>query len=101
MTPADLALRIVALAKSLGWETTTAGEFRSAHPDLPAGFPNVVMCKDGQTITATLVPDGSWCSDLEGQWIDALGQRGADAFPWRPADLADGTVEWVLQGEPS
>lgn len=61
-----------------------------------AGFPDLVLCRDGRLIFAELKSDRGTPTAAQQEWLAALRKvKGVEVYLWRPADWEQ--IERVLQ----
>lgn len=87
ITEKQFEAQVKDLAKLLGWKYYHT--WRSIHS--PAGFPDVVMVRNGLVIFAELKSEKGKMSEAQEQWIDELKvvanhSLGVMAFVWKPSD---------------
>jgi len=61
----------------------------------PAGFPDLVMCRRRRMVVAELKSSSGRVTAEQHEWLDAIGEAGAETYVWRPADLRE--AEEVLR----
>ena len=71
------------------WRTAVEGD--------GAGFPDLVLARNGRIIIAELKSDRGTVSDEQQKWLDAFGEsdRRVTVTVWRPRDWA--TIERMLR----
>ena len=98
MTEVELQGKIRRLAKLRGF-THIYHTHMSKRSD--AGFPDLVMIKDGRLLFAELKKQkGSRTTPEQLEWLSALTEAGVENYLWRPSDLIDGTIDRILRGTP-
>lgn len=92
ITEKQFEAQVKDLAKIFGW--LYYHTWRSIHS--PAGFPDVVMVRQGRLIFAELKSEKGKLSDKQQEWIDALrdGQKFApmpnwEVYAWRPHQIEE------------
>ena len=74
---------IVELAKLTGWRIYHAFDSRRSE----AGFPDLVMTRDGRILFAELKTERGRVSEAQREWLTALAScPGLEIYVWRPAD---------------
>jgi hypothetical protein len=95
ITEAQFQQRIVDLATLTGWHVThfravyTGGRWRTPLTG-HAGFPDLVLARNGVVLHAELKTDKGRHTDEQQTWLDALGEH---ARIWRPGDWPTIVVE--------
>jgi len=87
LTEKQFEAQVKQLARMFGW--LYYHTWRSIHS--PAGFPDIVMVRDGTVIFAELKSEKGKVSEHQEEWITALervakGSVGAQVYVWRPSD---------------
>lgn len=114
MTEAQLQAAVVELAELLRWRVChfhdsrrDIGGGRQVGDRLSAGWPDLVLCRDGHIVFAELKAQDGRLKQPQREWLDQLGavSVGCDrvqVFLWRPAHWAAGHIEAVLRttGQP-
>jgi hypothetical protein len=81
LTEKEWMAQVVELAKVLG--------FRVYHPWLSIrserGFPDLTLCKPGRLVFIELKTDKGKVTPKQLEWLVALGEAGAEAYVFRPA----------------
>ena len=102
MSEAELQKAVIALAQRLGWRVahfrtsrTQSGGWATAVQGDGAGFPDLVLAKDGVVLFAELKASGGRLSATQSAWLRTLPR--AITFLWWPQDWFDGTIESVLR----
>ena len=124
MTEKELQRRVMRLAKELGWRRfhvkpapmrNRKGRYITP-VDGEAGFPDLVLVRDGRLLFAELKSERGQLSAEQMAWRHQLQQveassgmhvenlatgfgvdcRNVQVFVWRPQDWDDGTIEQVL-----
>ena len=76
---------VLDMAETFGWEVFHDGDSRRSN----AGFPDLVLVKDGRIIFAELKREkGAYPSKAQMNWLALLGQAAGDnvmAVLWRPS----------------
>ncbi len=85
MTERELQDAIIEVAKLTGWMVYHT--WRSDHS--PAGFPDLVLVRDGRLIFAELKSAKGKLTVNQRQWLRALERAGQEVYVWYPADLDD------------
>lgn len=90
MTEAALQVRVIALARQLGYLAYHTHDSRRSQP----GYPDLhlVSVKRGVSLFRELKRERGRISAAQQAWLVALRAAGADVGVWRPTDLLDGTV---------
>jgi VRR-NUC domain len=72
-----------------GWRTPVQAD--------GAGFPDLVMVRNGELIVAELKSERGQLSAAQSEWLEAFRRVGGvtGVYLWRPADWPE--VEWVLR----
>lgn len=83
MTERELQDTIIECARVCGW--LTYHTWRSDHS--PAGFPDLVLVRDGRLIYAELKSAKGKLTVNQRQWIRALERAGQEVYVWYPHDL--------------
>ena len=85
LTEADFQGLVLDVAETFGWEVFHDGDSRRSN----AGFPDLVLVKDGRIIFAELKREtGAYPSKPQMIWLALLGQAAGDnvmAVLWRPS----------------
>lgn len=107
ISEADLQKAIIDLAHLLRWRVAhfraaqTGERWMTAVSADGAGFPDLVMARDGRVVIAELKAAKGRISDAQAEWIAELRPEMAGArlrvFVWRPADWTEGRIEAVLR----
>ena len=109
MTEAQLQDAILETAALLGWlcyharpARTGAGWRTAAQGNGAAGFPDVVMARDGRLIFAELKSGRGKLSAAQEEWrvrLERVGSLNAGVWyvVWTPADWTAGVVEETLR----
>lgn len=109
MTETQLQSAVIELAQWLGWRVAhfraakTAQGWRTAVEGNGAGFPDLVLVRNGHVIFAELKAAKGRHSPEQREWLDALlavsvGSHRVWVFDdWRPAQWIDGTIEDALR----
>ena len=97
LTEADFQGLVLDVAETFGWEVFHDGDSRRSN----AGFPDLVLVKDGRIIFAELKREkNSYPSKPQMNWLALLGQAAGDnvmAVLWRPSSNWQGILsgkEW-------
>ena len=89
MTEAQFQSRVIRLAKSLGWRVAhfravkVRDRFMTPVAADGAGFPDLVLARDGLVIHRELKTDKGRQSPKQREWANAMG---ANYSVWRPRD---------------
>jgi hypothetical protein len=108
MTEAELQSAVVECAQLLGWRVAHFRPARTAHGwRTPvgadgAGFPDLVMVRDGSVLVVELKSATGQLTPEQRVWLAAFEAAAARhpsvrSFVWRPADWLDGTIEEALR----
>lgn len=101
----DWQRQVIDLAQLCGWRVAHFRPARTEHGwRTPveadgAGFPDLVLVRDGVVIFAELKADRGRVSDAQEAWIEALSKVDDEAFGhvrtfvWRPADFDEVRAE--------
>lgn len=99
VTEEQFTAEVVELAGLFGWHVMhprparrAGGEWRTAMQG-DAGFPDLVLARDGEVIVAELKTNRGRTTAAQDAWIEALG---AFAEVWRPRDMD--AIESRLRG---
>ena len=80
---ASLLAKVTQVAELYGWKLYHT--WRSNHSE--AGFPDLVLAKDGRLIFAELKRDDKGPDLNQQEWLSELGQVSAvEVYLWRPRD---------------
>jgi hypothetical protein len=79
-------------AEQLGWLVVHFPRMQGN----PAGFPDLLMFRGGQTILAELKTERGKLSDFQTRWLLDLDAHGIRCFMWRPSDWDE--IEATLRG---
>ena len=100
MSEAELQGAVIELARRLGWRSahfrasrTQSGGWATAVQGDGAGFPDLVLARDGRVLFIELKSEKGRTSSEQRLWLHEL----PDAFVFRPADWTSGTIERVLR----
>ena len=95
LTEAQFQGLVLGVAETLGWEAFHDGDSRRSN----AGFPDLVLVKDGRIIFAELKREkNAYPSKAQMNWLALLGKAAGDnvlAVLWRPSS----NWQKVLSGE--
>lgn len=85
--PADVSEKeflqtVINLAKQNGWLVYHTWNSRKS----AAGFPDLVLLRNGVLIVAELKVGANTVSPAQQQWLDAFAAAGIAALVWRPED---------------
>lgn len=101
MSEAELQRAVIECARALGWRVahfrpaqTRAGRWVTPVSADGAGFPDLVLARNGVVLFVELKTEKGRMSDEQAKWRLALPAM----FLWRPADWVSGHVERVLRG---
>lgn len=104
MNEAQLQEAVIECAQVLRWRVA---HFRAAKTDKGwrtpvsadgAGFPDLVLVRDGRLIFAELKGDGGNTRPSQQTWLYTLEQTAAEVYVWKPADWTSGRIEAALRG---
>ncbi len=90
---AALQAAVIEMAKLYGWlvHHTRAVQLPSGRWATPiqghAGFPDLVLVRDGETIFVELKSAIGRTSDWQDKWIAALQEAQQEVHIWRPKDI--------------
>lgn len=93
MTEGDLQAQIIAAAQTHRWHVA---HFRPARTELGwrtpvaadgAGFPDLVLVRNGRLIFAELKSERGRISDAQEAWLARLAEADVEVYVWRPTDL--------------
>lgn len=106
MSEADLQAAVIELAKRLGWRCAhfRAAQIRPGRYVTPvsgdgAGFPDLVMLRDGRIVAAELKTARGRVSAEQQLWLAEFRQvLGVAVHVWRPAHWLSGEIENTLRG---
>lgn len=109
MTERELQTSVIQCARLFGWRVAhfrpaqTKRGWRTPVEADGAGFPDLVLIRDGRLLFVELKSDTGKISGDQQAWLDALERvAAADLFDhvevhvWRPADWMTGRVERTL-----
>lgn len=87
--------QVLDLAKLQGWAWYHTHDSRRS----PAGFPDLVLCRD-RLILAELKTDSGRLTRDQRQWLARLADAGAEAYVWRPRDFEEvrSALTWRVVG---
>ena len=95
MTEETFQLSVIQVAKDMGWLLFHDFDSRRS----TAGFPDLVMTRNGRTIFAELKSQKGRIRTEQKQWIAELEKtQGVEVYLWRPSNM-DQIVE-TLMGHP-
>jgi len=104
ISEAELQAAVIDLAHFLGWRVAhfrpalTGGRWSTPVSADGAGFPDLVMARNGEVVVAELKSEKGRISPAQKAWLLALGWSGnCRIFVWRPADWFSGAVEAALR----
>jgi hypothetical protein len=109
VSEAELQQAVIELARLLGWRVAhfrpalTLHGYRTPVEADGAGFPDLVLVRDGRLIFAELKSRGRRLGVAQTIWADRLAlvaaaSAGAVAFVvWNPDDWAEGLIELALR----
>lgn len=81
---AELMGAISVAARINGWLVYHTHDSRRSE----AGFPDLVMVRDGELLAAELKSQRGKVTDAQQRWLDQLATvPGCEAYLWRPSDL--------------
>ena len=84
MTEDTFQTSVIQIAKDTGWMLFHDYDSRRS----TAGFPDLVMTRDGRTIFAELKSQKGRVKAAQQEWLDALDKtEGLEVFLWRPSDM--------------
>ncbi len=81
---------VLDLARLTGWRCYHTHDSRRS----AAGFPDLVMARDGRVLFAELKSEAGRVSPAQRDWLTALASC-AEVFVWRPSDWSQ--IEWTLR----
>ena len=100
MTEAQLQAAVIDAAHTFGWlvhhvkpARTPDGKYLTRIAG-DAGFPDLVLARDGVVLFIELKSAVGSCSAMQLNWLEALGER---THIWRPADWTTGAVVEALR----
>lgn len=107
MTERELQKGVIDCARLFGWRVAhfraaqTARGWRTPVEADGAGFPDLVLVRDGRLLFVELKGDGGRVRTEQADWLTALHKVGipVEAHVWRPTDWTDGTIEQTLRPE--
>jgi len=83
VTEKDFQRTVLELAKLTGWQTYHTFDSRRSE----AGFPDLVLARDGRIIAAELKTESGRVTEAQRDWLTALAScPGVEVFVWRPSD---------------
>ena len=85
VTEKEFDKQVRELSDIYGWKRYHT--YRSKHS--PAGFPDLVLVRDGRLIFAELKSEMGRLTPAQGEWLTALRQAGAEAYVWYPSQLQE------------
>ena len=92
LTEADFQGLVLGVAETFGWEVFHDGDSRRSN----AGFPDLVLVKDGRIIFAELKREkGAYPSKAQMKWQSVLGKAAGDNVMvalWRPSSNWQGVL---------
>ena len=95
MTEETFQASVIKVAKEMGWMLFHDNDSRRS----AAGFPDLVMTRDGRTIFAELKSQQGRIRTEQTQWMAELEKtQGVEVYLWRPSDM-DQILE-TLMGHP-
>lgn len=99
MTERELQDNVIACAETLGWLVYHTHDSRRS----PAGFPDLVLARDGRLILAELKTERGRVRAEQAAWLAALGEvdanrGGVEVYIWRPSHWLSGEIEAILRG---
>ena len=99
---AEFACQVIALAKLHGWRVMHQRPARTLHGwrtavQGDAGFPDVVLLRDGVLIVAELKADDGRLTPEQAAWLDAFRLAGIGGGVWRPRNWP--LIELTLRRE--
>lgn len=74
--------QVTALAAKAGWLVYHTYDSRRSQ----AGFPDLVMLRDGRCVVAELKSERGRLTDDQVRWVAAWDATDAEVFVWRPSD---------------
>lgn len=104
MTEAQLQELVISLARCYHWRVA---HFRAARTNKGyrtpvaadgAGFPDLLMLKNGRLVVVELKSDTGKVARRQEEWLEAFYWADAEIATWRPADWINGEILRVLSG---
>jgi hypothetical protein len=104
VTERELQKGVIDCARIFGWRVAhfraaqTARGWRTPVEADGAGFPDLVLVRDGRLIFAELKGDGGRIRSEQAEWLTALHKVGipVEAHVWTPEDWTSGRIEQIL-----
>lgn len=81
-TEAQFMAAVVQFAEQMAWLVVHFPRMQGN----PAGFPDLLMFRDGQTILAELKTERGKLSVNQARWLLDFDARGIRCYVWRPSD---------------
>jgi hypothetical protein len=94
MKEAELQRQVQLLATGLGWKWYHPADSNR----VVAGYPDLTLVKGRRLIFSELKQQKAYPTVQQREWHDLLSQAGVEVFVWRPLDLLDGSIAFVLRG---
>ena len=90
----DLQPAVRKLAKLFGWEYYHTHDSRKSE----AGFPDLVLVRDGRLIFAELKREKKQPTDDQMKWLNKLSQcENAEVYVWKPSHYLSGEIQNILK----
>jgi hypothetical protein len=93
VTEAELQAAVIDLARTFQWTVYHTHDSRRSQ----AGFPDLVMVRDGELIFAELKSEKGKLSPAQREWLRELDMTSVAVYIWRPVDWTSGAIEAVLR----
>jgi len=93
LTEKDFLAMVRRLAQLQGWLCYHAHDSRRS----PAGFPDLVLCRDGVLLVVELKLDGGRPTPEQRRWLEEIRKCGIGGGVWRPRDFD--LIELALRRE--
>lgn len=98
MTEDELLSVVIGTARTGGWLVHHTRNSRRGVTQGDVGLPDVIAVRSPRLVVAELKKKDGRVTRAQQEWLDRFAQSGAEAYVWRPADWADGTIERILLG---
>lgn len=79
-------------ARQFGWRAYHTWDSRRSAP----GFPDLILLRNERIIAAELKRQNAGPRPEQREWLQAFEDAGAEVYVWRPMDLLDQTIDFVL-----